>query len=164
MIKTKLAVVIEAFGVKGQNRATGAEVLTGLRAIEKMNLTDYKVKYNLMMLHRELEPRVSAWQESRQARIDGAMKPVLGDDGKVQKVRNEAGALVDYLDVPRDEMLALQATLKKELEEVVEIDRLMIEWPVMIDPSDADKQRRILPTPEDMALTADFIDYSKACA
>jgi hypothetical protein len=164
VIKVTLAKVIEAFGVKGSNQQTGAEVLTGLRAIEKMKLPDYKLKHALTMLHLELEPRVSAWTEARQARFDGAMMPVLGADGKVQQMPDRQGGMQDVMEIPRDKAKEIAAVLTAELKGEVEFPFERIVWPTMIDPKDAEKKERILPDVEDMALTACFIDYDKACA
>jgi hypothetical protein len=183
-IKVTRGDAIEAFGIK---RETQDEITrkittdyTGLKAIMQIAHLTPKLRYNLGLLARRLEKIASAWQEFNKDEMDAATQAVVDADGKPVKkpTRDDPqGVPQPVYEIPREVRLAVEKKFRDHLKEMVEVEIEKnpdgkqfdadgkIIWPVMLDPTDTEKdetkKRKIMPLASDMALTMDFIDFSK---
>lgn len=185
-MKVKLANIMEAFGSKTARpvlttdewgRPVNRDEFTGLQAIHRIENLPPKLRYNLGLLNRALEPKVRSYEESAQASRNDAMEPGKDKDGNVVMVPNAQGVVSETYIIPRNKALALEKDLRELLDaehEIVIHDTPKapqftadgkIVWPSIPDPKDPEKdeakKRKIAPLSSDMSLTMDFIDYSQ---
>lgn len=173
-IEAVLGKIVEAYGVEMVNQMTGEIVSrTGFKSIVKMDIPGTKegrdLKYDLTMMIRRMRDDVDNYNDQVKDEYEAAMEPVLDKDGKPVMVTGQQGVPQAARRIPREKEQDIQKRMGEMLKtkKVTLADREKIVWPVMPDPKDSEKdpakQRRILPGTDDMILTADFVDYEKAC-
>lgn len=171
MDKVTLEQVVDAVGVEMRNGMTGDLIeRTGMKAILAMDLpttpVGAKLRFDLGMLERKMEIHTKMYERTRKDMSDKAHEKALGADGKPIQVPDKQGSMGDAYKITREKSLEVETALRALLDGGVEIDRTAkLEWPVIdvTDPKDKNVSR-VVPKASDIALTLDFIDYSKACA
>ncbi len=155
-MKVKREVMINAMGQAFYLRDT--QMLTranGLAAICLLKGLPPSLHVKLATLKRALEPHVQDY-------MNGLKK--ANDEVTIQK-KDAEGNLIEEFYIPRASVLKMETDAKTSLEEEIEIAYEKFDWPIVIDMSDSEKdvtkKRKIVPMPDDMAATMDFIDYSK---